>query len=129
MLNASTRKFTRQPRPGTHSTSCFPFVNTFSWDTSHCRGLDVTPIMLSLGGAAAYPRACQALASMLSRQALNPADITVVCPSAFPSSSACTYYFYSAYMTELYYDVSHSCTKCTIPLIHLQLKSSDLHSS
>ena len=43
-----------------------------------CRGLDVTPITLSLSGAAAYPRACQALASMLSRNALNPADITVV---------------------------------------------------
>ena len=43
------------------------------------RGLDVTPITLSLSGAAAYPRACQALASMLSRNALNPADITVVC--------------------------------------------------
>ena len=42
------------------------------------RGLDVTPITLALNGAAAYPRACQALLSMLSRNALNPADITVV---------------------------------------------------
>jgi len=43
-----------------------------------CRGLDVTPITLALSGAAAYPRACQSLASMLSRNALNPADVTVV---------------------------------------------------
>ncbi|XP_041375763.1 negative elongation factor D-like isoform X2 [Gigantopelta aegis] len=42
------------------------------------RGLDVTPITMALSGAAAYPRACQALSSMLSRQALNPADITVL---------------------------------------------------
>lgn len=39
-------------------------------------GHDVTSITMSLNGAAAYPRACQALASMLSRSALNPADIT-----------------------------------------------------
>ena len=45
---------------------------------SICRGFDVTPITLALSGAAAYPRACQALSSMLSRNALNPADITVV---------------------------------------------------
>jgi negative elongation factor C/D len=42
------------------------------------RGMDVTPITLALSGAAAYPRACQALSSMLSRNALNPADITVL---------------------------------------------------
>ncbi len=42
------------------------------------RGFDVTPITLALSGAAAYPRACQALSSMLSRNALNPADVTVV---------------------------------------------------
>ncbi|XP_052060193.1 negative elongation factor D-like [Mytilus californianus] len=42
------------------------------------RGLDVTPITLALSGAAAYPRACQALSSMLSRNALNPADITIL---------------------------------------------------
>ena len=50
---------------------CLCFVMFF-------RGLDVTPIMLALSGASAYPRACQALSSMLSRNALNPADITVV---------------------------------------------------
>lgn len=42
------------------------------------KGLDVTPITLALSGAAAYPRACQSLASMLSRNALNPADVTVL---------------------------------------------------
>ncbi|XP_048254735.1 negative elongation factor D-like [Haliotis cracherodii] len=42
------------------------------------KGLDVTPITMALSGAAAYPRACQALSSMLSRQALNPADISVL---------------------------------------------------
>lgn len=42
------------------------------------REMDVTPITLALSGAAAYPRACQALSSMLSRNALNPADITIV---------------------------------------------------
>ena len=42
------------------------------------RGLDVTPITLALSGASAYPRACQALSSMLSRKALNPADMTIV---------------------------------------------------
>lgn len=42
------------------------------------RGLDVTPITLALSGAAAYPRACSALSSMLSRHALNPADISIL---------------------------------------------------
>ena len=38
----------------------------------------MTPITMALSGAAAYPRACQALSSMLSKNALNPADITIV---------------------------------------------------
>jgi len=46
--------------------------------SAKARGMDVTPITLALSGAAAYPRACQALSSMLSRSALNPADITVL---------------------------------------------------
>jgi len=33
---------------------------------------------MALNGAAAYPQACQALTSMLSRNALNPADISVL---------------------------------------------------
>lgn len=33
---------------------------------------------MALNGAASSPGACQALASMLSRNTLNPADITVL---------------------------------------------------
>lgn len=33
---------------------------------------------MSLNGAAGYPQACQALSSMMSRNTLNPADITVL---------------------------------------------------
>lgn len=39
---------------------------------------NVTPITMTLNGSAAYPQACQALSSMLSRNTLNPADITVL---------------------------------------------------
>lgn len=42
------------------------------------RGHDASQITLALGTAASYPRACQALGAMLSRGALNPADITVL---------------------------------------------------
>lgn len=41
-------------------------------------GNDVTPITMALNGASAYPLACQALTSMLSKNTLNPADITVL---------------------------------------------------
>lgn len=33
---------------------------------------------MALNGAAGHPQACQALTSMLSRNTLNPADITVL---------------------------------------------------
>ncbi|KAL1130963.1 hypothetical protein AAG570_012204 [Ranatra chinensis] len=39
---------------------------------------DVTPITMALNGAAGYPQVCQALSSMLARNALNPADITLL---------------------------------------------------
>ncbi|KAK4004875.1 negative elongation factor D [Daphnia magna] len=39
-------------------------------------GHNVTAIIMGLNGSAAHPRASQALSSMLSRNALNPADIT-----------------------------------------------------
>lgn len=39
---------------------------------------DVTPITMALNGAASNPKACGALSSMLSRNTLNPADITVL---------------------------------------------------
>lgn len=41
-------------------------------------GNDVTPITMALNGASAYPQACQALTAMLSKNTLNPADITVL---------------------------------------------------
>ena len=41
-------------------------------------GHDVTPITMALNGASGYPQAAQALASMLSKNMLNPADITVL---------------------------------------------------
>ncbi|XP_016395939.1 negative elongation factor C/D isoform X2 [Sinocyclocheilus rhinocerous] len=45
---------------------------------AHERGHDASQITLALATAAAYPRACQALGAMLSKGALNPADITVL---------------------------------------------------
>lgn len=39
---------------------------------------DVTPITMALNNASGYPQACQALTSMLTRNTLNPADITVL---------------------------------------------------
>lgn len=41
-------------------------------------GHDITPITMALNGAAGYPQAAQALTSMLSKNTLNPADITVL---------------------------------------------------
>ncbi|KAL3276242.1 hypothetical protein HHI36_020958 [Cryptolaemus montrouzieri] len=41
-------------------------------------GNDVTPITMALNGASAYPQACQALTAMLSKNTLNPADISVL---------------------------------------------------
>lgn len=39
---------------------------------------NVTPITMALNGSAGHPSACQALTSMLSKNTLNPADITVL---------------------------------------------------
>ena len=47
-------------------------------DIVSSRGHDASQITLTLGTAASYPRACQALGAMLSKGALNPADITVL---------------------------------------------------
>lgn len=41
-------------------------------------GHDATPILIALNGASAYPRVSQALSAMLAKNALNPADITVL---------------------------------------------------
>lgn len=41
-------------------------------------GHDATPIIMALNGGGNYPRAAQALKSMLAKNSLNPADITVL---------------------------------------------------
>ncbi|XP_050295137.1 negative elongation factor D [Anthonomus grandis grandis] len=41
-------------------------------------GNDITPITMALNGASGYPQAAQALTAMLSKNTLNPADITVL---------------------------------------------------
>lgn len=58
----------------------FESVRSSIWAVLLCspRGHDASQITLALGTAAAYPRACQALGAMLSKGALNPADITVL---------------------------------------------------
>jgi hypothetical protein len=43
-----------------------------------CRGHDVVQILLALNGSSKYPRASSALSSILTRNALNPGDITVL---------------------------------------------------
>uniref|UniRef100_A0A4W4GME3 Negative elongation factor complex member C/D n=1 Tax=Electrophorus electricus TaxID=8005 RepID=A0A4W4GME3_ELEEL len=52
-------------------------VNVFA-SYSICHVCLAYQITLALGTAAVYPRACQALGAMLSKGALNPADITVL---------------------------------------------------
>jgi negative elongation factor C/D len=53
-------------------------VHGFLFFVFFSRGHDASQITLALGTAASYPRACQALGAMLSKGALNPADITVL---------------------------------------------------
>lgn len=53
-------------------------INYRVYDLFPSRGHDASQITLALGTAASYPRACQALGAMLSKGALNPADITVL---------------------------------------------------
>lgn len=56
-------------------------MKRLSQEITHCAQQnqhDVTPITMALNGAARFPQACQALTSMLSRNTLNPADITVL---------------------------------------------------
>lgn len=52
-------------------------IFSFLW-LFHCSRHDVTPITMALNGASSSPAACLALSSMLSRNALNPADISVL---------------------------------------------------
>jgi len=42
------------------------------------RGYNVTEITLTLDGTTAYPKVYQSLCTMLSKKALNPADVTSV---------------------------------------------------
>ena len=56
----------------------FLISNSLYFIFFYCSGHNVTPIQLALNGAMNYPRAAQALAPMLARNALNPADITVL---------------------------------------------------
>lgn len=64
----------KESKGGPNIRRLFQEVNKYALQ----KGLDVTPITLALNGASAYPRACQALSAMLSRNELNPADITVL---------------------------------------------------
>lgn len=50
----------------------------FNYSDFTFSGNDVTPITMALNGASGYPQACQALTAMLSKNTLNPADITVL---------------------------------------------------
>lgn len=45
---------------------------------AHESGLNITPITMALNNSSPHPQASQALTSMLSRNTLNPADITVL---------------------------------------------------
>lgn len=54
-------------------------IHYIYFETSfHVYRHDVTPISMALNGSAGFPQASAALSSMLSRNALNPADITVL---------------------------------------------------
>ncbi|XP_025201401.1 negative elongation factor D [Melanaphis sacchari] len=55
-------------------------MKRFSQEITRCaqERNDVTPITMALNGAAPYDQPCAALSSMLSRNALNPADINVL---------------------------------------------------
>jgi len=45
---------------------------------AHENGLNITPIAMALNNSSHHPQASQALTSMLSRNTLNPTDITVL---------------------------------------------------
>ncbi|KAH7961773.1 hypothetical protein HPB52_012042 [Rhipicephalus sanguineus] len=64
----------QEPRGGSNVKRLAQEISRYAQRTGH----DPTPITMALNGAAAYPRACQALSAMLSRDALNPADVTVL---------------------------------------------------
>lgn len=71
-------------------------------------GHDVTPITMALNSASAHPSACQALTSMLSKNSLNPADITVLyknynLPDAPPMDLIRTPQFLGNFQRKIYF--------------------------
>ncbi|KAF5273305.1 hypothetical protein FQR65_LT04727 [Abscondita terminalis] len=86
-------------------------------------GHDITPITMALNGASGYPQACQALTSMLCRNTLNPADISVLfrnysavdCP---PIDLIRTHNFWLE-MRKMVLDrmVNLLCAGCVVPVV------------
>ncbi|XP_023219870.1 negative elongation factor C/D-like [Centruroides sculpturatus] len=64
----------QEPRGGFNIKRLSQEISKYAQQVGH----DATPITMALNGAAAFPRACQALSAMLAKNALNPADITVL---------------------------------------------------
>lgn len=64
----------QEPRGGSNIKRLSQEVGRYAQENEH----DATPITMALSGAAAYPRVSQALSAMLGKNALNPADITVL---------------------------------------------------
>ncbi|XP_055298224.1 negative elongation factor D [Sitodiplosis mosellana] len=64
----------QEPKGGFNMKRLSQEITKYALQNNH----NVTPITMTLNGSAAYPQACQALSSMLSRNTLNPADITVL---------------------------------------------------
>lgn len=64
----------QEPKGGSNIKRLSQETSAYVQGTEH----NATPITMALTGAAAVPRACQALSAMLCKKALNPADITVL---------------------------------------------------
>ncbi|XP_076370703.1 negative elongation factor complex member TH1 isoform X2 [Tachypleus tridentatus] len=71
---ALLHQLSQEPRGGSNIKRLSQEICKYAQQNGH----DATPITMALNGAAANPRACQALSAMLSKNALNPADITVL---------------------------------------------------
>ncbi|XP_035205730.1 negative elongation factor D-like [Stegodyphus dumicola] len=64
----------QEPRGGSNIKRLSQETSRYVQGTEH----NATPITMALNGATGVPRACQALSAMLCKNALNPADITVL---------------------------------------------------
>lgn len=64
----------QEPKGGSNIKRLSQETSRYVQGTEH----NATPITMALIGAATVPRVCQALTAMLSKNALNPADITVL---------------------------------------------------